>query len=414
MTRIGLIGGTFDPFHNGHRRLVEAVLTSGQVDRVVLMVAGQQPHKTKVKVSAAGYRFEMALRGVSDLSQVEVSDLEIRRPGRSYTVDTLALLRGQLAPEDEIVLVYGSDVLFDLPTWRLPEIILSSADVLIAHRGGIGQQAAIEQAEQLRRDFSARIDFLNAPMLELSATEVREAAVRGELDTGKIPERVAALITRHDLYGYDEELARVDPAVWHQLADYECQVRPLLNHKRLLHSLNVMRYAMHLANKHGVSVEKAGIAGLMHDCAKCLEAHTVLHYARLAGDPELLEPALAHGPAGAWLARHQFGIEDPEILRAIHYHTTGSGDMSVLDLLIYVADKVEPARTYHNLEAIREAAETDLVQAMRLCLVEVEAFLERENKPSHPYAQAALEKLGIPTHHPPAPDKQETRLTLEQ
>jgi nicotinate-nucleotide adenylyltransferase len=187
------------------------------------MVAGQQPHKTKVKVSAAGYRFEMALRGVSDLSQVEVSDLEIRRPGRSYTVDTLALLRGQMAPEDQIVLVYGSDVLFDLPTWRLPEIILSSADVLIAHRGGIGQQAAIEQAEQLRRDFSARIDFLTAPMLELSATEVREAAVRGDLDTGKIPERVAALITRHDLYGYDEELARVDPAVWHQLADYECR-----------------------------------------------------------------------------------------------------------------------------------------------------------------------------------------------
>jgi len=209
-------------------------------------------------------------------------------------------------------------------------------------------------------------------------------------------------------------LARVDPAVWHQLADYECQVRPLLNHKRLLHSLNVMRYAMHLANKHGVSVEKAGIAGLMHDCAKCLEAHTVLHYARLAGDPELLEPALAHGPAGAWLARHQFGIEDPEILRAIHYHTTGNGDMSDLDLLIYVADKVEPARTYHNLETIREAAETNLVQAMRLCLVEVEAFLERENKPSHPYAQAALEKLGIPTCHPTAPDKPEARLTLEQ
>jgi nicotinate-nucleotide adenylyltransferase len=88
--------------------------------------------------------------------------------------------------------------------------------------------------------------------------------------------------------------------------------------------------------------------------------------------------------------------------------------MSDLDLLIYVADKVEPARTYHNLEAIREAAETNLVQAMRLCLVEVEAFLERENKPSHPYAQAALEKLGIPTCHPAAPDKPEARLTLEQ
>lgn len=395
MIRIGLIGGTFDPFHNGHRKLVEAVLESGLVDRVILMVAGQQPHKTKLKVSAAGYRYEMAVRGVSDLELVEVSDLEIRRPGRSYTVDTLALLRHELAPEDKIVLVYGSDVLFDLPSWRFPEKILAEADLLIAHRGGISQQDAKAQADRLCQDFNARIQFLDAPMLELSATEVRAAAVRGELDTGKIPERVASLISRHDLYGYDDELAVVEPAIWHQLSDYECQVRPLLNHKRLLHSLNVMRYAMHLAQIHRVSVEKAGIAGLMHDCAKCLEAHTVLHYARLAGDPELLEPALAHGPAGAWLARHQFGIEDPEILQAIHYHTTGNGDMSDLDLLIYVADKVEPARTYNNLEAIREAAETDLVQAMRLCLVEVEAFLERENKPSHPYAQAALMKLGV-------------------
>jgi nicotinate-nucleotide adenylyltransferase len=169
----------------------------------------------------------------------------------------------------------------------------------------------------------------------------------------------------------------------------------MLNVKRYLHSLNVMRYAMHLALHHGLTVEQAGIAGLMHDCAKCLEAHKVLHYARLAGDQTLMEPALAHGPAGAYLARHQFGIEDPAILQAIHFHTTGSGDMSDLDYLIYVADKVEPARTYNNLEAIRQAAEVDLKEAMRLCLIEVEAFLEREAKPSHPYAQAALFKLGV-------------------
>jgi len=404
VTTIGLIGGTFDPFHNGHRRLVEATLASGQVDRILLMVSGQQPHKMKLKVSAAGYRFEMAQRGVSDLAQVEVSDLEIRRTGRSYTVDTLAELRRLISPDDRIVLVYGSDVLFDLPDWRSPELILAEADLLIAHRGGISPSAALAQAELLRNQYSARIRFLDTAMLELSATEVREAAVRGELDPGKVPERVLALILRHDLYGYDDELAEVAPEIWHILSDYECQVRPLLNPKRLLHSLNVMRYAMHLARKHGLSVEKAGIAGLMHDCAKCLDAHTVLHYARLAGDPELLEPALAHGPAGAYLARHQFGIEDPEILQAIHFHTTGNGAMTALDLLIYVADKVEPARTYNNLEAIRQAAETDLLQAMRLCLVEVEAFLEREQKPSHPYAQAAIRALGIPVHSPKAKD----------
>jgi nicotinate-nucleotide adenylyltransferase len=393
-----MLGGTFDPFHNGHRQLVEAVLASGQIDRLILMVAGQQPNKSRTKVSAAGYRYEMAVRGVSDLPAVEVSDLEIRRRGRSYTIDTILKLQADLGPDNELILIYGSDVLFDLPAWRSPEEIMALCPLLIAIRGGMDINQVKEQAAFLQNRYHARISFLPTPMPELSATSVRDAIVGGADIEAYVPERVASLIARHDLYGYDQELSQVDPAIWQQLADYECQLRPYLNTRRLLHSLNVMRYAMHLARRHSLSVEKAGTAGLLHDCAKCLEAHKVLHYARLAGDPQLLEPALAHGPAGAYLARHEFGIEDAEILRAIHYHTTGSGDMSALDLLIYVADKVEPARTYSNLQAIRAAAETDLEQAMRLCLIEVEAFLERENKPSHPYAQAAIEKMGIEIH----------------
>ena len=401
MTRFALIGGTFDPFHNGHRRLIEVVLGSGQIDRIILMVAGQQPHKTRVKVSAASYRYEMAARGVADLEQVVVSDLEIKRAGRSFTIDTLDALQQLLDPDDDLTLVYGSDVLFDLPSWRQPDVILARYPLLIAVRGGMTLAVAKTQADALRQAYQARITFLEAPMLELSATQVRETMVRHQPSDDLIPERVAALIARHDLYGYDDELTALDPGIWQILSDYERQVRPFLNTKRLLHSLNVMRYAMHLAMRHQLDVLQAGVAGLLHDCAKCLEAHTVLHYARLAGDPQLLEPALAHGPAGAYLARQELGVTDPAVLRAIHFHTTGCGDMTPLDLLIYVADKVEPARTYNNLEGIREAAETDLELAMRLCLIEVEAFLEREQKPSHPYALAAIQKLGIPTHRLP-------------
>ncbi len=411
MTRFALIGGTFDPFHIGHRKLVLSVLEDAQIDRVILMVAGQQPHKSRIKVSAASYRFEMTVRGVSDLEQVTVSDLEINRPGRSYTIDTLNDLKEMIESQDELVLVYGSDVLFDLPSWKNPKEILSRHELLIALRGGIDRRTVQEQADHLCQTMGARIRFLQQPMLELSATQIRDAFVNHESADQFVPERVASLISRHDLYGYDDELTCLDPEIWQTLADYERQVRPLLNTKRLLHSLNVMRYAMHLAIRHHIDVRKAGIAGLMHDCAKCLEAHTVLHYARLAGDPQLLEPALAHGPAGAYLAQKDFGIKDPEILRAIHFHTTGNGEMSPLDLLIYVADKVEPSRTYNNLEAIRTAAESNLEQAMRLCLIEVEAFLIREQKPSHPYALAAIKKLGILHSEPQTNSVQSNQLT---
>jgi nicotinate-nucleotide adenylyltransferase len=391
--RIGLCGGTFDPFHQGHLALIEAALASGQIDQLIVMPAGQPPHKQKEKVSPAGYRFEMVVRAVEHLPHVTVSDLEIQRSGRSFTIDTIHQLQASLAADSQLVLVYGADILFDIEGWYHPADIMAECPLLLALRGGYDRQRVSAKAEDLAMRYSAHISFFPAPEIELSSTQIRQALRTGQPVGQAVPEPVQHFIEKHAFYRYDDELASIDPQIWATLADLERTLRPLLNAKRLLHSLNVTLYAIHLALRHNLPVEQAAVAGLLHDCAKCLSAHEVMHYAELAGDHQLLAPALAHGPAGAWLARERFGITDAAILRAIHYHTTGCATMTRLDQLIYIADKVEPARTYHHLEAIRAAAETDLDQAMLICLTEVEKFLIREQKPSHPYAQAALRSL---------------------
>src|SRR5512133_2574687 len=110
MTRIGIIGGTFDPVHLGHVALARAAVASGRVDRIFVLPAGIPPHKSTDRTAFAAYRFGMVQRGFGDLPQVVGSDLEIWRRGNSYTIDTLHDFRAACDDSDELVLIYGSDI----------------------------------------------------------------------------------------------------------------------------------------------------------------------------------------------------------------------------------------------------------------------------------------------------------------
>ncbi|HAL74452.1 MAG TPA: nicotinate (nicotinamide) nucleotide adenylyltransferase [Clostridiales bacterium] len=393
--KIGLFGGTFDPVHLGHVALAEAALAAGELDRLIIMPAGQPPHKTGQVVSMAGYRYEMCWQAFAGDPHFEVSDLEILRAGPSYTLDTIRQTKHQLPADAELFLVYGSDILNDIEKWHQPAAIMSECALLLGVRGGSSQSDSKAKAADLCQRYSARISFFDAPKIELSSTLVREAAAAGHAFQSWVPEKVARTISKHKLYQYQSDMMAVSKPLTDQLSLLERQIWPLLDRKRLLHSLNATVYALHLARIHAVDLTQAGVAALLHDCAKCLPRHETQMYARLMGDDALLDRELAHGPAGAWLARERFGVDDPAILRAIHYHTTGSPGMTSLDKIIFIADKVEPARTYDNLDEIRRLVEFDLDAALKICLSEIDLFLKREKLKPHPYtgiAQAELEQ----------------------
>lgn len=138
--------------------------------------------------------------------------------------------------------------------------------------------------------------------------------------------------------------------------------------KRYEHSLGVSSTAVSLAKIYGADVSKARIAGLIHDCAKCMSDSELIDIAERNGiiiDEVLDEtPNLLHGPVGSVVARDKMGIHDDEILNAVAYHTTGKEDMSLMEKIIYVADYIEPMRDFPGVDKIREDAVDNLDRAL--------------------------------------------------
>ncbi len=137
---------------------------------------------------------------------------------------------------------------------------------------------------------------------------------------------------------------------------------------RFRHSREVSRTAVRLAERWGADIEKARLAGILHDCARNLKGEALLscakEYGLVPSEIELRQSALIHAKLGAHLAERRFGIKDPSVLQAISNHTTGAAQMTALDKIIYLADSIEPGRNYVGVQLIRELAEKDLDAAV--------------------------------------------------
>ncbi len=390
--RIGLCGGTYDPLHRGHEALMRAALASGLVDRLLVMPAGQPPHKKDRPVSFARYRYDMARCTFADEPRITVSDYEIRKDSPSYTLDTARWHQDQ-HPDQQLFLVYGSDVLAQIPSWHQPLALLAAWPLLIADRGGFEQAQSRQAAAALTAQTGASIRFFKAPSLDLSATQIRRQAARGQVLADQLPACVAAYVAHNGLYRWQAAFEALDRQLWHDLMDLERDLWSLLSPDRLIHSLNVVHYALHLASCHQVPARPVALAALLHDCAKSLPLDQQKQLAARSGEEHLREKALIHGPAGSVLARERFGIDDPQVLQAICRHTTGHPQMSAVERIVFIADKAEPARRYPDLAAIRQCAEQDLLVASRLTFQGIAAGLARKGLQAHPYTRAGLDRL---------------------
>ena len=157
------------------------------------------------------------------------------------------------------------------------------------------------------------------------------------------------------------------------------RLQSMLSPERYIHSLGVSAAAGELAARHGGDIEKAQLAGILHDCGKSpsnnILLNRVLEFGIVMDEVERVETGLLHGPVSAQLAQGIFGIEDEEVLLAIRYHTTGRVPMSLLEKIIYLADYVEPQRSFPGVDELRELANQNLtaalVQAMDRTLIHV-------------------------------------------
>ena len=395
--KIGIYGGSFNPPHLGHQNAaIEAAKKCG-LDKLLLIPAGIPPHKQLEQGSPANeHRLAMArlMGGQTALQSgvaVEVLDLEMRREGKSYTIDTLRALREQY-PSDELLLFMGTDMFFSFETWRAPEEIARLARVVAFYRNESDSAAAFSaQAEKLNARFGGRgFEALALDrVIEVSSTELR-ADIKSSAGGKMLEPQVYGYILREHLYGTDLDLRHLTIP----------QLRPIalsyLKAKRCAHVLGTAATAVKLAEKYGADVRKAEVAGLLHDCTKKLSMDEQLalceKYGIALDELERKALKLLHAKTGAALARDVFGVDD-DIYSAILWHTTGKPGMTVLEKVIYLADFIEPTRDFPGVDALRETVWQDLDRGLLMGFEMTVAEMEEMGNPIHGNTLAARDYM---------------------
>lgn len=187
------------------------------------------------------------------------------------------------------------------------------------------------------------------------------------------------------------------------IKEIEKKLKNELDEKRYKHSLSVADEAVRLAGLYGVNKEKAYLAGLVHDCAKCLPYDIAIEMAKKHGcvlDTETLAcPGVVHAPVGAVVAEHEYGISDTEILDAICYHTVARREMTLLDKIIYLADIIEPYRDFAGVESLRRLCEEDIDLAFCEALRRSLQFNIEKGNIMHPNTLYAWNEMCIKNKH---------------
>ena len=197
--RLGVLGGTFDPVHRGHLMMAEEARVTLGLARVLLVPAGRPMSKPGRRVTAARHRLAMVRLAADGLPWLEVSAMEVERPGPSYTVDTISALRTQYGPDVEVFFILGWDSLVQLPAWHEPDRLVSLCRLVAVPRPG-QVQPDVRELERAIPGISERVVFLDRPCVDISASAIREAVGRGEPVDHLVPETVAGYIREHRLY----------------------------------------------------------------------------------------------------------------------------------------------------------------------------------------------------------------------
>jgi nicotinate-nucleotide adenylyltransferase len=200
--RIGVLGGTFDPVHNGHLHIGDALRTALDLDGVLWVPAGRPPHKSDQIVSSDKDRLAMLDLALAGSAIDEISTIDINRSGPSYTADTLEILAERF-PTARLFFLMGEDSLRDLPTWHHPERILRVAELAVAGRPGVDTdlQSLEFQVPGVRK----RVHVVPTEEMAISSSDIRRRVRENQSIRGLVPANVEAYIQNHGLYARHDE-----------------------------------------------------------------------------------------------------------------------------------------------------------------------------------------------------------------
>lgn len=197
--KIGIMGGTFDPIHNAHLALAEAACEQLKLDYVLFIPACQPPHKENNNVSPADMRSDMVKLAIEDNPHFVFSDIELKRTGKSYTVDTLNELHA-LNSNAEYYFILGADSLFSINQWCRPEEIMSKSIIAAGVRDGKTAEEMNACINELKSAFNADIRLLKFPDLDIASHDLRNIMAEGRSIRYLVPEKVNDYIIKNHLY----------------------------------------------------------------------------------------------------------------------------------------------------------------------------------------------------------------------
>ncbi|MEY8352110.1 nicotinate-nucleotide adenylyltransferase [Lachnospiraceae bacterium 54-53] len=200
MGKIGIMGGTFDPIHNGHLMLGRQAYNEYGLDEVWYMPSGHPPHKKNRSVSKPAMRLEMTRLAVKDHENFFCSDFEVRRNGNTYTAQTLRLLRDSY-PRHTFYFIIGADSLYEIESWYEPDEVMAQAVILTAHREYEEADRTMDcQIAYLSAKYDADIRILHCKEMDISSAGLRQMTARGQSIEAFVPREVMTYISAHSLY----------------------------------------------------------------------------------------------------------------------------------------------------------------------------------------------------------------------
>lgn len=347
--RLGIYGGTFSPPHNGHVEAAEAFCREMRLDKLLIIPTFVPPHKITSDDATPEQRLEMCKLAFSHIPCAEISNMEIRRGGKSYTYLTLEELSGDGV---ELFFLCGTDMILTFDEWKRYEYIFSLATICYARRENYDQNTRkIEEKIRQYQKLGAKIIEIDHKVNEISSTEIRSLLI-SRRDNKTLDRSVFDYIVKTGIYmssDFSQEL--ID------------RVRALISERRFNHTLGVVRASEHIARSIDPAlVVKAKHAALLHDVTKEMNQDSLISSYNIAlTDDDKKSPETLHAlTAVPYISENFPGFAAGDILTAIKTHTTGDENMSILSKILFVADYVEEGRRYPSSAELRNALYSEL------------------------------------------------------
>ncbi|MDR0696598.1 MAG: nicotinate (nicotinamide) nucleotide adenylyltransferase [Christensenellaceae bacterium] len=331
--KFGLFGGAFDPLHNEHVELMELVYKKANLDALILVPSKNPPHKDKGLASFKD-RLMILREFAKDKPYVIIDSIESTSKRNSYAYEIIPQLINKYG--GEFIYIIGGDSLVDFDTWKRPDLILKLVPLLVFSRANY---TSIEHTarEQLLQKYGGSITILDYVGSGVSSSQIKAQIETGFIDDAQIPGYAKLYIIEHNLYKTHSNI--VD------------KLKANISTELFVHCARTAIYATAFCTKLRLNYKDVFLATLLHDCAKETKP--------LKSEYPTISRKVIHQYDGKTLANELYGIEDPLILDAIEYHTTGKPKMSVLGKLVYVADKLESGRDFDGITEIRNLVKYD-------------------------------------------------------